>query len=394
MKTIYIISVALITIMLASCGNKNETDTSSQGQQTETVSQESGNGKEITFNSEQYRLAGIQTGKISMRNISGTIKLNGVVDVPPTGKVTISAPLGGYLRSAGFIPGQTVSKGQVVATLESKEFIDLQQAYLQSKSEYEFLQQEYDRQQQLRENDINALKTFQQVTSNLESTKAKVKGLEQTLSLAGIDAKSVKSDNIKRTANLYAPIGGYIKTSNIVQGNFVNPSDILLEIIDINTLFVNLNAFEQNISSLGKGQNVKFSMANENSYERSAAVSVIGKFASDDKTVPVACTVSEADKKGLLPGMYIKAWVETSSNSQPTVPNEAIVNYNNDDYIILESDGGSTGKRFDFVQISKGITQEGVTAISFPSSVDMENARVVVKNAYTILSALINLESE
>lgn len=238
------------------------------------------------------------------------------------------------------------------------------------------------------------LKTFQQVTSNLESTKAKVKGLEQTLSLAGIDAKSVKSDNIKRTANLYAPIGGYIKTSNIVQGNFVNPSDILLEIIDISTLFVNLNAFEQNISSLGKGQNVKFSLANENSYERSAAVSVVGKFASDDKTVPVACTVSEADKKGLLPGMYIKAWVETSSDSQPTVPNEAIVNYNNNDYIILESDGGSIGKRFDFVQISKGITQEGVTAISFPSSVDMENARVVVKNAYTILSALINLESE
>jgi cobalt-zinc-cadmium efflux system membrane fusion protein len=300
------------------------------------------------------------------------------------------------MRSAGFIPGQTVAKGQVVAVLESKELIELQQACLQSRSEYEYLQQEYDRQQQLRENNVNALKTFQQVTAELESVRAKLKGLEQTLALAGIDARSVNADNIKRTVSLYAPIGGYIKESHITPGACVNPNDVLLEIIDISNLFLRLNAFEQDINSLADGQRVSFSPAGENSYDRNAVVSVIGKFAADDKTVPVTCTVNknEADKKGLLPGMYVKAWVETSAEKLPAVPDEAIVNYDSDDFIILESDAGPAGKRFSFVPVTRGITREGITAITFPASVDPESAVVVVKNAYAILSARINLESE
>lgn len=66
------------------------------------------------------------------------VKLNGIVEVAPQSRATLSAPLGGYIKSAGFIPGQMVSKGEVVAVLENKEFIDLQQNYLQSKSQYLF----------------------------------------------------------------------------------------------------------------------------------------------------------------------------------------------------------------------------------------------------------------
>lgn len=169
---------------------------------------------------------------------------------------------------------------------------------------------------------------------------------------------------------------------------------MLLEIINTNDLYINLSAFEQNINSLNIGQNIKFCLANENQFNRSATIVVVGKSASEDKTIPVNCVISNVDKEGLLPGMYVNAWVETSSTIQLTVPNEAIINRDGDDYIILETGNNADGINFVFQKIVKGITQEGITAISVPSSIDTDKAKVVVKNAYVIYSALINSEEE
>ena len=55
-------------------------------------------------------------------------------------------------------------------------------------------------------------------------------------------------------------------------GNYANPNDILLEIVDINDLYLNLNAFEKDISNLNKGQKIKFCLANENQFNRSATL--------------------------------------------------------------------------------------------------------------------------
>ncbi len=393
MKTKYIISAVLLIMLLAACNSKKE-EATTELQTEASATQAKEVVKKTTFTNEQYKLADIEVGNIRLTAISDMLKLNGIIEVAPQSKAMLSAPLGGYIKSAGFIPGQMVAKGEVVAVLENKQFIDLQQEYLQSKSQYTFLQQEFERQRTLRESDVNAVKTFQQVTADLESTKAKVKGLEQTLSLAGIHVKTVTADNIQRTANLYAPISGYIKTSNITTGNYANPNDALLEIVDINNLYINLNAFEKDINALSKGQKVNFCLANESQYNRNAEIAIVGKSASTDKIISVNCTVNADNKNGLLPGMYIKAWIETLPKQLPTVPNSAIVNYDGNDYIILETVQSSTGKEFSFCKVSKGITQEGITAITLPSSVNMETAKVVIKNAYTILSALINSEEE
>lgn len=142
MKTINIVIMFFCFIIITSCNSSNENKETVTSESTNDISKEA---KRIIFTDEQYQLAGIETGKIKLMNISDMIKLNGMIDVSPGSQAIISVPLGGYIRSTGFVPGQAVSKGQVIAMLESKEFIDLQQSYLQSKSQYEFLSQEYER---------------------------------------------------------------------------------------------------------------------------------------------------------------------------------------------------------------------------------------------------------
>ncbi|NCI46691.1 efflux RND transporter periplasmic adaptor subunit [Sediminibacterium soli] len=393
-KLVPVASAALL--FLAACGNK-QTDKKEEAALEETsatVDSTTTITKQITFTSDQYRLAGIETGKIDMRNLSNIIKLNGVIDVEPKSMASVSAPLGGYIKTAGMLPGQAVKKGQVLATIENPQFITMQQEYLESKGRLQFLEQEYNRQQKLREEDVNAAKTFQQVASDYKVMQARIAGLEQQLALAGISRSALQSGKITRTANLYAPISGFIKTSNVNIGKYATPTDILFEIINKDDLHLALNAYEKDLSKIQTGQTVKFSLANENNFNRIAKVFLIGQATGDDRIVPVHCHLTNERSTGLLPGMYVKAWIETGSEKQYAVPSEAIVQLEGKDYVILQTAQSSKEYTFQLEQVKMGVEQEGYTAVIMPQNVDIQKAQVVTKNAYSILSALRNSEEE
>ncbi|MEO2073424.1 MAG: efflux RND transporter periplasmic adaptor subunit [Zunongwangia sp.] len=384
----------LTILIMVSCGNsdsekKDSSEASAKEEQSNTNS-----STQITFTRDQYNLAGIETGEIQMRNLSNIVKLNGVVDVEPKSMASVSAPLGGYLKTAGRLPGEEIKKGQVLATIENPEFIQIQQEYLESLGKLEFLEEEFNRQKQLREEDINSTKIFQEVSSDYKVMQGRVSAYEQQLALVGISKNSVQNGNITRTANLYAPITGYVKTSNINIGDYVSPQDVLFEIVNLDDIHLALNAFEKDLKKIEIGQTVKFSLANENDFDRTAKVFLVGKATGNDRITPVHCHINKGYEKGLLPGMYVKAWVESGTNKQKAIPSEAIVQYEGKDYVIFQTETSDSGYTFRLEQVKKGIEQEGYTAITFAESANVNNFKPVTKNAYSILSALRNSEEE
>lgn len=155
-----------------------------------------------------------------------------------------------------------------------------------------------------------------------------------------------------------------------------------------------LNAFEKDLGKIEIGQTVKFSLSNDNTFNRTAEVFLIGKATGKDRMTPVHCHINEEDDKGLLPGMYVKAWLETGTNKQNAIPSEAIVQYEGKDFLILQTEETEGGYKFKLEQVKKGIEQEGYTSITFAENAEVKNFKPVVKNAYSILSALRNSEEE
>ncbi len=264
---------------------------------------------------------------------------------------------------------------------------------MESIGRLEYLEEEYKRQQQLRAEDVNATKTFQQVSSDLKVMKAKISGLEQQMALIGISSSALKKSNsISRTANLYAPIAGYIKVSNVNIGKYVAATDVLFEITGTSDLHLALNAFEKDLGKIRPGQSVKFSLSNENKYERTAKVYLVGQATDNNKMIPVHCHFKQ--EPGLLPGMYVKALLETGAEQQNAVPTDALVQLEGTDYIIIQTNQAKNSHTFQLIPVSKGVEQAGYTAIELPSTVNAAELTVVIKNAYTILSAIKNAEEE
>ena len=85
------------------------------------------------------------------------------------------------------LQGKYVKQGEVIAVMQDQSYIQMQQDYLDEKSQLEFLKAEYERQQELSNENINAKKTLQQAKANYESMQAKVNGLNAKLKLLNIN---------------------------------------------------------------------------------------------------------------------------------------------------------------------------------------------------------------
>src|SRR5690606_32347916 len=115
----------------------------------------------VTLTDEQIRNAGVETGLVEKRTLNSELTVNGQVDVPPKGLVSVSFALGGYLKHTRLMPGMHVRKGEVIGIMEDPALVQLQQDYLIAVSKLEYLQKDFERQKILNQNKVNADKVYQ-----------------------------------------------------------------------------------------------------------------------------------------------------------------------------------------------------------------------------------------
>ncbi len=359
----------------------------------------------VELSEAQIKTGSVSLGKIEEKQISGTIKVNGTLDVPPQQLVSISAPLGGFLKSTKLLQGSRVRQGEVIATIENLDFIQLQQDYLEAKGSFEFSKADYERQQSLAKENVNSEKTLQQAKSNYITAQAKFSGLKEKLKVLNINLGKVEQGDISSTINLYSPINGYVTEVNVNTGKFVNASDVLFEIVDTEHLHAELIIFEKDVPKLKLGQKVRFTLANENK-ERTATVYLIGREISKDRTIQIHCHIDKEDKE-LLPGMYLTAVVETGGQKVPALPDEAIIDYQGKKYVFIQveegdeergkrqnGDGAQEGQHFEMREIEIGNSELGFTEITSSDIETLKASSIVVTGAYSILSKMKNSEEE
>ena len=382
MKSIIQFGILSILLFFASCGSGETPVVQEEHHEDE-------NSVELT--AEQYKTVDIQLGTVEMKSISGTIRVNGMLDVPPQNLVSISSPFGGTVKNTELLQGMKVRNGQVVATIQNPDFIDVQQDYLDFKSQLEYLKLEYERQEELAAGNANAKKTVQKAKSEYESMRARVNGLKARLQLMNISISSLERGNIQHSASLYSPINGYVTQVNTNIGAYVSPADVLFKIADTDHLHAELTIFEKDVPKVKMGQKVRFTLANEDK-ERTATVYLVGREISTERTVNIHCHLDKEDRE-LLPGMYLKALIESEGGSVTALPDRAIVEFEGSRYIFTEGKADHAGEHlFEMVEVTIGAGELGYTEVILPTNRNWKSAKIVVNGAYDILSKMKNGE--
>lgn len=373
-----IILIINIALLLTSCGNDNKQNDAENEQPTQENT--------LTLTDEQYKNAAIETAKIFTSNISSVLRLNGKIDVPPQSLVSVSVPLGGYLKSTKLLPGMHIRKGDPLAVMEDIQYIQLQQDYLTTKAQLSLTESEYNRQKELNQSKATSDKVFEQVRTNYQTQLVLLKSLEEKLKLIGLNPQRISAGTISKSINIYSPISGFVSVVNVNIGKYVTPSDILFELVNPNDIHLNLTVFEKDINKLAVGQKL---LAYSNSHPQTKyplEVILISKNISGQNAAEVHCQFEQYDND-LLPGMFMNAEIEVSTHNANVLPEEAIVRFENKHYVFVEK-----GKQtFEMKEVQTGNAENNLVEIINAEQFDNEN--IVVKNAYTLLMALKN-ESE
>lgn len=391
MKNIhYKIILFSILILVIGCKSKPTND----AEDTHSIKNEN----IVVLTDAQLTQTEVIVGKVEKRKIGHEINVNGVIDVPPQGNISVTVPYGGFLKYTEMLPGSKTRKGQIVARIENPDFIEFQRDYLEAISNNEYLKADFDRQQTLNDEAVTSAKVFQKAKSNYLINKANMQALESKLRLIGINPSNVKDGKISSVVNVYSPINGIVREVYVNTGKYFSSKDVLMDITDASDLHVELKVYENDIPLIRIGQRIRFRLANTPQEWMEAEVFLVGNNVRDDRSVTIHGHLEEKNEN-LLPGMFVNANIEVEALEQYTVPEEAIVRFEGRHYIFKSLDNRKEGEQmmhdFEMVEIIKGNEEEGFVAFTFvDKTIDITKIDIVLKDAFTLLAKAKNSEEE
>lgn len=385
MKTFYII---VLSLLLFGCGSSSDKKSQSGPQQQPPKEKDNS----IIFGPEQIKNGGVDTGRLSDHLLASLVQVNGQVDVPPENMISVNVPLGGFLKRTTMLPGEPVRKGQVLATVENQDYITIQQDYLTATSRMVFLKQELVRQKELSQQQASPLKLYQQSQSEYNSEQAQAAGLAQKLRMIGINPQQLSAASIKPYISIISPISGFVSKVNVNIGKYINPTDVLMELVNTSDIHAALTVFEQDISKIKIGSKVKISLPSIPGQTYPGKVILIGRMLDSSRSVMVHCHFLKTDPR-LLPNMFLQASIETKPQNTMAVPDGALINFGGKPYIFTAQKKLKDSVLFSMVPIELGVQQNGWNEIKLKKP-ELAKHLFVLKGAFSILSAMKNTSEE
>lgn len=381
------INIKYATVILAISGALLFTQCKQKEDASEEATEQTEDTDTVQLTDAQLKHVTIETTQLSERQIAKTLKLNGKIDVPPQNLISVTNPLGGYLKQTKLLPGMQVKKGELIAVMEDPQYIQIQQNYLIAKDKYEFARLDYNRQKDLNASQASSDKVMQQAQAEMNSQRITMNALGQQLSLININPKTLTHDNISKSVPLYSPITGFVSNTYVNVGKYVTPSDVMFELIDPSDIHLNLKVYEKDLDKLEVGQRVVSYTNNNPEKKYEGEIVLISMDINMEGVSEVHCHFEQFDQK-LLPGMYMNADIDTHSMLSKALPEESVV-YFEGRYFVFNEIGKQT---YQLLPVKVGEKENGF--IQIENAEELEDKKIVSKGAYTLLMKLKNTEEE
>lgn len=415
MKKFFISAMLFFSLAaITACGGKSSSTTETAATE-EKHEDEHENANTATLTEEQMKTIGVELGVIEEKELTSSLKANGILRVPNQNKASVNSIYSGVIKTLLVQPGSKVGKGQTIATISNPEFIQAQSQYLSANAKITFAELEVKRQKELNEGNAGALKNLQSAETELRSLRTLKSTLAQQIQLMGINPARLSNGNLISVLAVTSPISGVVSDVKMKMGSYVDVTTAVAEIVDNSQLHLDLSVYEKDLPNLKNNQLIHFTLTNNPGKEYDAQIFSLGSsFEGESKAVSVHAKVM-GDKTGLIDGMNVTAIISLQKATVPAVPTDAIVTLQGQDYIFMvtekhaedehageakdtiKHDAKETktesekekGTTFEIIPVAKGTTEVGYTQITLLKEIP-KDAKIVVKGAFFVLAKMTN----
>lgn len=361
----------LLIAALFSCNNKS-------GGEAEVSAEDSAF---VVISNRQFEAMQMEFGDLQETQFTENVKMNGHVISSVTGQAQVTSRISGTIRSISRELGDFIPAGGVLCSIESNDFIVLQQDFTTVSNQFNEAKNAYERLQSLYRDSISSRKDFIAAESAYKSLSAQYNGMKQRLSLLNVNPAQVESGNFYRTLEVRSPIGGFITQINCMIGEYVTPEKMLMTVVNTNQLYLQLDVYEKDIVQLAVGQSVQFYNPNNPNEKYTAKLTKIGK-AIDPEKKTILCTAQiDPTSVNFVNNMYIEADVNVKEYTAKGLPEEAIETLTDGTYrVYLFEKKSGENIYLNPVSVTTGLKSNNLIEIKTP----LPAQQILVKGVYSL----------
>ncbi|MCH7897378.1 MAG: efflux RND transporter periplasmic adaptor subunit [Candidatus Methylomirabilales bacterium] len=297
----------------------------------------------VSLSAEEQANIGLKTVPAELRLVEDIRLLNGVVKPHPDRVALVTSRVTGRAVAIHVKLGDHVKKGQDLADVQSVELEKVELDLIQAENKLSLAQADQERIRVLVEKGIAAKKDLLAVENEHQAVVNEIDSLARQLSLLGITEegiKKVRREKTVATLHLHAPIAGTVVERNIILGQAIEPGQPLFKILDDSVVIVEGDAFEDTLSLLRLGQQVRVRAPAWPKQIFEGRITFISTTVDPEKrTVHVWAEIS--NHHGMLKqDLFVDLGVAVGGNHRTAaIPLEALISSEGEDFVFVEQGG-------------------------------------------------------
>lgn len=296
----------------------------------------------VTMAVELQKQHGVLVAPAEKHPLGGAITVTGKVAANADRIAHVSPPIPGKIVSVRASLGDSVVKGQPLATLDSVELGEALSRYRQSKTRLRLAKDKLDRALVLSEKKIIARKDVLQAESDHQIAQAEMHSDEDRLSLYGLSVSDQKGGrHEKPLLTLRAPISGVITEKEAVVGELADPAKSLYTVADLSALWVLVDINEKDLAKVRKGQGATVTVGAFSDLKLQGRITHIADVVeAATRTVKARVEIANPGRK-LKPEMFATVELTLPADTPPAlaVPEEALQELHGDKVLFVTGDG-------------------------------------------------------
>lgn len=259
---------------------------------------------ELIFTAQQLQQFGIVTDRVRLGEIQQQTRHPAKLVVNTDAQAHVGASFMAQVEQVNVSLGQSVKKGQVLATLFVPELIDQQANLSLAREALNLAAQDYQREKQLMNQGVSARQDYQRAYNAYRQAQIQVQAATQRLLAYGASA------GIQGRYAVRAPLSGTISSKDIVMGEQVATGKPLFVIDQLDQLWLEFILPNSSTVAMQPGQKIKFvSLQTQHEFEAQIQ-SLTAQADQDTGRLQVRGKVLTAAKE-LRPNLMVNVLLET-----------------------------------------------------------------------------------
>jgi len=367
-----------LAILLAGCGGGGNSEAGEKAGAEKTEGAEAGEAKEgpkdiVTLSAQQIADAGIEVTRPTVGGVAGAIELSATIEGDPQGVQVVSTSVGGRLVSLTRNLGQSVSRGDPLAIIESREAASLKAEVEAARARSALAQSNLRREQRLFAERVSPEQDL--VAARTVATEASIalRLAQQQLSATGSGGGALNRIAVR------SPIAGQVIARSAILGQAVAADAELFRVANLSKVTVTTSLVPTDAGRVKPGVRVEVTAPGRRQEGRVTFVSPI--LDETTRLVPVIATLDNAGSTWRVgETVNVSILVPSTGDRTVAVPSAAVQMIEDKSFVFIRT---ATG--FRAIPVTLGRTNGGQVTVTAGLT---GSERIASTNSFTLKAEL------